>query len=233
MSITLAQLKTQARQRADLEDNDFVTDSELTGYINNSLAELYDLLIAAYDGDYYIESVDFTTTSGVENYALPNGTNYSAAKAIYKLKGVDAKIVGNSWFSLKPFNFNERNRNSDYSWGLLNGPTVRYRMVGSNLRFNPAPNSAIQVRVWYVPVAPVLTADSDTFEDLNAWSEYVVIDAAIKCKIKEDLDFQALQLQKESIAKRIREMAQNRDAGKPESISDVYAENDDYYFSKA
>lgn len=233
MSTTLLELRNQARQRADLENSQYVTDTELNGYINNSIAELQDLLIAAYDSDYYIEQITFNTVAKQTDYPLPDGILYSAAKSFYKLKGVDAKILSSNYFALRPFNFNERNRNEDYAWGFLNGPDVRYRMVGNNLRFSPAPDSALPIRLWYIPLADKLVADSDILKDLNAYSEYVVVDAAIKCRIKEELEIATLEGVKVALSKRISEMAQNRDAGQPESISDIYAENDDYYFYRS
>jgi len=232
MTVTLLQLRTLARQRADLENSQYVTDSELNGYINNSVAELYDLLIGCYDSDYFIESIEFNSVPGQNDYQLPNGTLYSGAKPFYKLRGVDAKINTSNYFTLRPFNFNERNRNEDFAWSTLNGPLVRYRLVGDVLKFSPIPDGIRPVRVWYIPLAPILSSDSDTLKDLNAYHEYVVVDAAIKCRIKEELEIQTLLVVKEQLKKRIETMAQNRDAGNPESVSDIYAENNDYWFFK-
>lgn len=232
MTVTLSELIAQTRQRADLENSDFVTDAEMTQYINGSIAELQDLLVAT-NQDYYIESYTFNTVANQADYPLPDGTLYSGAKPFYMLKGVDVRIVGSNYFALRPFNFNERNRNEDYAWGFLNGPTIRYRMVGDNLRFSPFPEGVYPVRVWYVPLATKLVAGTDTLKDLNQYSEYVVIDAAIKCRVKEELDTVALDAQKAQMVKRITEMAANRDVGQPESVSDIYAENDDYYFYRS
>lgn len=225
MTITLEELRTKARQRADLETSQYVTDEELNGLINDSIAELHDLLVGSYGNDYYIETYTFNTVANQADYTLPAD--------FYKLKGVDAKLTASNWFSLRPFNFNERNRNEDYAWGFLNGPTVRYRMVGENLRFSPVPDGVIQCRMWYIPLAEKLVADTDVLKDLNAYSEYVVIDAAIKMRVKEELDTVALDKQKMDMKKRIEDMAQNRDAEQPESISDIYAENNDYYYYRS
>lgn len=232
MGITLAQLKQRARERADAE-NSTHTDpgAELTSYVNSSIAELYDLLVGAYQ-DYYIENVSFATTIGTDSYALPNGTSYSAARSFYKLMGVDAQINGNSWASLRPFNFNERNRNDDISWSLINGPTIRYRLVGNNLKFSPVPDAAVNVKLWYIPVAPILVDETDEFDDLNQYAEYVITDVAIKIMQKEESDVSVLAAQKLDIRQRIEAMAQNRDAGQPESVSDIYAENDEYWFTR-
>jgi hypothetical protein len=227
MTITLAQLRTGARQRADMENSEFITDSELTNYVNSEIAELKDLLISAYDSDYDLQSVTFSTANGTSTYALPNGTNYSAAPAFYKLRGVDAQI-GSEWKTLSPFNFNERNKNAESAWDEFCDP--RYRLAGSNLMFSPAPTGVYSVKLWYIPVATKLSADGDTLDDLNQYSEYVMVGAAIKMLIKEESDPTVLMAQKAALAQRIVTMAQNRDAGGSEAVSDVYAENSNPYF---
>lgn len=226
MSITLGELKTQSRFRANMENSQFITDLELTTYINASVAELQDLLISTYGTQYYTINTLFTTVGQQKDYALD-----TVAPNMYKLEGVDAKINSSDFFTLRPFNFNERNRNDSFSsWGLLTGPTIRYRLVGSNLSFSPAPDGAYQIKVWYIPFAPKLSSDADSLADYNQYAEYVIVDAAIKMMQKEESDVQVLLVQKAALIKRIVEMAQNRDAGQPESISDIYAENNDYYF---
>lgn len=233
MSITLEELKQRSRERADAEnDNHVDSGGELTSYINSSIAELQDLLIQTYE-DYFVRSLTFTTSNGVESYALPNGTNYSAAPAFYKLNGVDAKVSGDKFSSLRPFNFNERNLNHDISWGLSQGPNIRYRMLGANLIFSPAPNAAYEIKLWYTPVATKLVADADVYEDQNQFYEYVITDVAIKIMQKGEQDVSVLAAQKLDLRARIVGMASNRDSGQPESISDIHAENDEYWFTRS
>jgi hypothetical protein len=223
MSVSLLQLKERSRQRADMESSDFVSDSELTSYINSSLAELYDLLVAAYGEDYFLaDPFSITTAVSTSDYALPED--------FYKLKGVDCKISGNEWYSLRPFNFNERNRNADVVWGLVGGPNIRYRIMGSKIKFSPLPDGQYPIQLWYVPLAPTLVDDADEFNDVNKFSEYVVVDAAIKMLQKEESDVSVLMAQKEALKRRLEVMAENRDAGQPESVSDIYAENDQAWF---
>lgn len=217
MSITLAQLKSQSRDRADMTNSQFVSDSELVNYINGSIAELHDLLIAAYDNDYYITEYTFNTVSGTDSYALPND--------FYKLRGIDSKIGTDQWFTLQPFNFNERNSKNDLVAYLAYGNNFRYRIIGSEVVFSPVPQGIYNIKLWYIPVATKLTSDSDTLNDINQFSEYVIVDAAIKMANKEEADVSVLAAQKAELKRRIEVMAQNRNADKSESISDVYAEN--------
>jgi hypothetical protein len=217
--ITLAELRTQCRERADMVESQFVTDSELDNYINKSIAALHDLLIGAYNEEYFMEQFDFTST-GTITRALPAD--------FYKLRGVDV-YSGGYWCSVKRFNFNRRNAQS-FTANLLGLSDLQYRLVGSNIRFNFAPDVGQQFRLFYHPVAPVLTDPTDEYDDANQYAEFVIVDVAIKMLNKEESDTQVLVLERQAVEKRIVSMAQNRDANEPESVSDIYAEQMDTYF---
>lgn len=226
MSITLAQLRLESRQRSDMTNSTFVTDSELNNYINNSIAELHDILVQSYGEDYYVSEASFTSTSNTASYAL---NTIISSGDFYKIKGIDAKLNKSDWFSLKPFNFNERNKNA--TTGLNGGIVqVRYRIVGSNIMFTPTPDAGTDIKLWYIPIAQTLVDDADIYNDLNKFSEYVIIDAAIKMMQKEESDVSVLLNQKQAIKRRIEEVANNRDAGSGDSVSDVHSENNSYYY---
>ena len=54
--VALNDLRLKARQRSDQVNSQFVTDSELDGYVNNSYSELYDIIVSRYDDDYFLTS---------------------------------------------------------------------------------------------------------------------------------------------------------------------------------
>ncbi len=60
-TITLAQLKTQARERADMENFEFVSAIELVTFLNNSYSKLYDILVSRFE-NYYTTSLEDATT---------------------------------------------------------------------------------------------------------------------------------------------------------------------------
>ena len=227
-------LVARVRQRADMEDNYFVSDLEVQTYINAGIAELHDILIQTYGQDYYITSSTFNTVANQDTYSISTevGTDF------YKLRGVDAQINGADYFTLEPFNFNERNLYQNWgSWNLLNLTNVRYRMVGGTIIFSPTPKAVTSVRVWYIPTAQQFSSttpatSTTTFDDINGYAEYVVIDAAIKCLQKEESDVQALMIQKQAMRKRIEDAASNRDAGSPLSVSDIYIANNEFWFTR-
>lgn len=235
-TMTLGQLMTAVRQRADMlpasytpstagNTNLFVSDAELISYINQSYFELYDLLVTLYE-DYYVASPLIIPTDGAtQQYPLPDGTLYSAAPAFYKLLGVDLGIGNNNnaWVTLRKFDFIDRNRyvypqlNSTYL-GVFN---LRYRLVGNTLTLIPTPSSGQYMRMWYIPRLTQLTATADTADGVSGWTEYMICDGAIKCGQKEETDVSVLLAQKQALIKRIEDSGMNRDAGMPDTISDT------------
>lgn len=64
-------------------------------------------------------------------------------------------------------------------------------------------------------------ADSTTIDGVSGWEEYIIVDAALKAMGKEESDVSLLAQQKMAMIKRLADMAENRDAGNPATVSDV------------
>lgn len=215
--VTFGEMKLRARQRADQVNSTFIKEPELEQYINDSITELYDVLVQKFGSDYYIKDFEFQTVQGVRDYDLPAD--------FYKLKGVDL-IRGQQDrdVTLKPFMFIERNKRSLFD-------NFRYRIVGSQISFLQ-PDTSRSIRLWYVPISERLVDDSDTFDGINGYEEYVIIDAAIKMLTKEESDTQVLMQQKMMMLQRIEEAADNRDEGQSDRVTDVRSiDLDDIYLA--
>ncbi len=220
--MSLLEIRTRAKQRSDMVNSQFVTDSEWNYYINQSYYELYDLLITAYE-DYYVAPRLLFTTTGSSSYPLPNGQNYSSAPAFYKMFGMDIGLDANTnaFVTLKKFSFIERNRYvfPQITSTLLGVFNLQYRVVGGNIMFIPTPAAGQPIGVWYFPRLNNLLQDTDIIDGISGWTEYVIVDAAIKALNKEESDTQALMLEKQMLKQRIESTATNRDAGQPDTIS--------------
>jgi hypothetical protein len=224
--MSLLELRETAKLHADMANSQFITNSEWDGYINQSAYELYDMLITTFD-DYAIAAPLTVNTNGsTSSYPLPNGTNYNAAPPFYKLVGVDLFLNAytNGWVTVQKFNFIDRNKyiypNSNSTiYGVAN---LSYRIMGNNIEFIPIPIGNQQFRVWYVPRMPSLIQDTDiTTIGVSGWLEYVIIRAAILALNKEESDTSLLASALVALKQRIEASAQNRDAGRPDTISDT------------
>ncbi len=214
-SVTLTTLILRAREHADMVTSTFVSDAEITRYLNAGLAKLHDIVIQRFGNNYYLTKEAFVTVAGTETVALPT--------TFYKMLGVDLTVGGNS-VTLLPFNFLERNavkNSATYSGG--GSPVPQYHLEPANMRLYPAPSSVMSGSYWFIPLRTVLSSGSDTVNFPGEWEEFAVLEAAIKCLAKEESDPSVLIMLRQEAEQRINASAENRDAGgPPQQIKDVY-----------
>jgi len=227
--VSLYDLRLQAQQRADRVGSNFVGLAEWNQYLNQSATELYDLLITVYEDYAFVGPYQITTDGTSQFYDLPNGSpahlmpDSSIAPAFYKLLGADLSMntSNNARVTLHKFDFIQRNRYvypsiTNTFLGVFN---VKYRILGTTIQFIPTPSAGQVLQLWYVPRLRTMLADTDVLESISGWSEYVIVDAAIKALQKEESDCTLLLAQKQMLKDRIESSAMNRDAGQPDTIS--------------
>ena len=223
-TITVATIKTRARQKADMVGSNFISDSELLAYVNEAYFSFYDLMVSRFE-DYNLgDPVSFTISSGTPYYTVDAD--------FYKLVGVDRSLGGGRWYPLRLTPWRSRNRyQTGFSqYGLY--PKVGYRLIGNKIRFTPEDQSPGDYRYWYIPLATALTDDADTIERYNGFEELVVIDTAIKMLAKEESDINYLLMERQRVENRIKDMAQQRDLseqGRIEEVDNGDFETEDYY----
>ena len=285
--VGLQELRVGVRRRADLENSDFCSDSEIDDYVNSAWCELYDILIQKYSETYFLKSSDVTTVSGTDSYDLPDD--------FYKVFGVDYKADNNDYIPLKRYRFTQRVRDSSYRRTTAD---TKYRVQGEEIFFIPTPDSAKTMRIWYIPNprliettsptvisrsstttwttspknfavgdfvklydfsavtgdyntvqkitavgAATITTDFDStgtsdptaygelcsmIDTYSSWDEYILVDAAMRVLVKEESDITPLLTQKNSLLRRIEMAASNRDAGEPQTVTDV-SDYDNFY----
>lgn len=221
--VTLASIKEQARQKSDQVNSKFVSDSELNGYVNASIKDLYDKLVQA--GEiYYLKSSNITTSVNIDTYDLPSD--------FYKLQGVDLVLAytvnpDTSWtvtnaLTMKPYSFAERNTFKYSPTIQLAGLNyLRYLIVNNQIKFAPIGTGTSYIQIWYAAVFQNLVNDTDTFDGINGWEEYVINDVAIKMMAKEESDVSILAAQKQLLIDRINEMKVYRDIGTSSRVDDL------------
>jgi len=232
---TLGQIRLAAQQRADRVNSNFVTKPEWNSFINQSMFELYDLLVTLYEDLYIATPVSFVSDGTTFLYPLPDGvTTFTnsltqttfVAPPFYKLVGMDLGLNLNNraWVTLNKFQFAERNdyifpNTNSAIYGVFNS---RYRLMGNKIEFIPTPTANQIFQVWYIPRITELLQDTDTTTvGISGWIDYVITKAAYYALTKEESDTTSLVMQLAALQKRIEESASNRDAGLPDKISNT------------
>lgn len=214
-SVPLSTLITRVRRRADIESATArFPDAEITDNLNESITELYDIIRMSWGDGYFRSSYVFTTSTAVDTYALPSD--------FLDLVSVDVQVSASDVVSARRFMESERNAAKSPLVGWLYGQPVFYQLQGNNIKFIPQPSAAYLVTINYVPTPTKLVGSSDTIDGVAGWEEYAVLDAAIKCLIKDESfeHIAILENRKAVIKGRIDALAPQRD-GQPERVQDV------------
>lgn len=216
-TVTLTTLRAQTRERADMVNSQFVTDTanSLDAMINAAAADLHDLLVRKFADNYMTKKANITTVANQNAYTLPTD--------FYHLLHIEI-LQGTKYYPLKRIELQNRNyyeHLSDWTYGTVEKP--RYFLSGpTTIDLEPKPTTTgTTIRLWYAPVLAEMVAGSDTVAFPNKYEEHIVISAAIKCLNKEESDSTALQTELAQIEAKIDQDAENRNASSPQEAVDV------------
>lgn len=208
----------QARQRADQVGSQFVTDAEALDYLKLGYQNFYDLVVQS-NNTYYVNSVDINLISGQQDYALPAD--------FYKLLGMDLLATVGAPVTLRPFQWNERNRYKYAGLTTMAGPVYRYNLLGSKVRFTPIPGTGL-IKVYYTPLAvlpTLLTSNLDTM----GFDEFMILSVALKMLAKEESDTTLLTAELAAQRERVQAMLADQDSSFPKTVIDIDSINDNLY----
>lgn len=208
------------RSRADIPSETFVANSTLNTWIDQSIADLHDTILAV-NPDYYLSNSLVNIASGTGRYALPSD--------FYKLRGFDLKESDGNWYETRQFNWESRNARQNATGRMC----TRYRVMGGYLELRPKPGwtQTSGGNIWYIPAPSALSADNSTYDGIAGWEEAVILDVCIKCAAKEESDASTFMAQKSAVIDRIRHLALHRTESDPDRVRDVSAENDSYFYT--
>ncbi len=211
-TFTLAEIRTRVRETSDMEGMDTTTghidDTELDGYINQSFSKLYDILVQK--GIYQYETTNDFTGTGVATYSLP-ADFYAPGSVFY----VDSERLN----PIKEIQLSEIHL---YKTTAVNRSSA-YRVHGSVIEFYPPPSGGTY-RMYYAPAYTTLSADGDTVDGVNGWEEFIVLDSAVKCLMKENSPSDDLLRERQMLLDRVDAMAKNKRQG-PFRIVDTEVHN--------
>lgn len=219
---SLGYLRLQAQERADMVNSQFVSTTEWNRLITQSCKALYDMLITAYESEYYLQNTFTWTLDGSDQlYPLP-ADFYKSFLVEVALNPGDP----NSWVTLRRYQRIQQNLfNYPNVFSMYGVTNLRYRFTGNNIQFVPISQAGNTVRCWYAPRPRSLVADTDIFDGISGWEDYAIVRAAIKARIKEESDTTDLKAELADLQLRIDAVAESRDVQEPETVSDSKRRN--------
>lgn len=196
-----SEIQDKIQADLDLEDETFITDAEMLGYMNEAIDEAEAEIQSEYE-DYFLARTTVTLVSGTEGYALPT-TIYAnkIRRVIYRNGSIIYTIP----------RLKDSSKFETYTQGLVNlpsGDAARYSYFLENsvagaptIVFTPLPQeSGAYITIWHYRNANRLVNDSDVC-DIPEFVSFVIQFVKVRCYEKENhpslpLAVQALQAQR-------------------------------------
>lgn len=212
---TLLELRTGSRQRADLEeDGNVIDDVEANDYVNESVAELWDLVVEGDGAQLFAKNAPILTKTGDNSYILPSD--------FYKLVSVSYS-TGGEYVQGQPFD------SAETAVVAANPPTPENFVYSLRLGtlaledhiFTFPALDEDKLAVVYIPESPILSADTDSVDGINYFHSFVMYSAASKMVDKVGLDSTHLLLRLRRLEERIRHHIRTLDGHYPAVIREV------------
>lgn len=215
---TLAELRTEVRQTADMVNSTFVTDAEIDRQINLALRRLYWRLVRARGSQFYKTSTTINTTANLPVILIGQ---------MMQLLGLDVTISGQAREILPLPDWSKRHDFQNVS-GWNTGSNIYYEFYGGNSAYLwPTPTAAHTVTIWYVPDPTELTADGDTADEAIGFEKWITLSVAMYCRMKEESDFMDLAAERDLLQQEIDSILPSTvDAVRPRVIRDVRRRRD-------
>lgn len=224
---TDAQLISEVRDRSDLGDSLFRTDTQIRRYLNEANRQLTSKLLAIHGADYLTTSGTINTVAGTALYDLPDDC--------FKAKFFRVTIGGRRVEIPRATTDEIDKDDSSAGWeSVVSRP--KHRIQGIQVRFIPTPLAAHAVTVHYIHTAIAFDGADDSAIDeladnsdyLNSYwnfEEWIVLKAAIKVKHDQEEDSSQLVYELNELWSDIEKIADDRTDTEPEKIRD----RDSYY----
>lgn len=218
----LSQLRTSARRYADMEDSEFVTDSEVDAYLNLGVRHLWALLFQN-DIDRFVTNTELVTVTGTREYTLAD--NFLVMRLVEVLQASGSEDA----YPIQAYNLSEGHTSNTGLFGsaFTDGEHLRYAVYGQStagdgtrIRFDPDP-AGRTFRLWYVAAPETLAADGDLFDGVLGWEEWVTLWAAEQMMLKEESDPTFLIRKRQEVTKLVQHVAGSRDVGSAHRVARV------------
>ena len=217
--LNLDELISTVRSKADLEKSDFITDGEITRYLNLGYSHLYNMIVDT--------NRDFFLT-----YKAFKKPNYVVQLPVdcYKLRALDYYIYDKFFVSAIPVGFQERQKEQydfdrPYTFSNRFEDPIRYNLRGRELKIYAGDEFFTDMNfvLWYIP-KPQKVGEGAVLP--LGWERYIIHSACMDVRNKQDTstrEFERLVMRdKEDILS----ACQKRDYSGSETIQDVYADDE-------
>lgn len=193
-AVALSALRARVRKEADAGPDTTTgrhTNADINGMINRSWQDLRSFVCANCGGlaEAYLKATTPTTMTVGPLSGYSFGTIPLPADCV-EIHGIDLNVTTNDVRSLEPVSWKDRNLYRDL-WGSGNGIPMGFSIYNIGVEaaaavtagviaILPAPDRGYTYSIWYVPKWTDVANDTDVFDGVAGWENWVVWDCVVK-----------------------------------------------------
>jgi hypothetical protein len=189
------------REDSDNENDNSIEDQTWLRWVNDAISETYGILVEAFQ-QYNVTPVDFTLTTSPD-YDLSDA-NPEMASGFFKEVGVNWYPIGRTLdpVALDPL---------DTFTGRDRARGRRFFISGQTLTIYPRRDFQGDYTLLYTPDPPVLAGPDEKIpREMVRWRELIVVNGAIRAKIKKEQVTTELEARLSTLRKRVEVEASQR-----------------------
>lgn len=218
----MSDIIAEVRDLADMENTDFVTDTEITAYVNDARREAWQILAESYE-DWYITAYDFATVAGTRDYSLPS--DFIRLRKVFWVR--DKSTSSEREYPLRRVTWDATD-----SRDWAGDKPDRFMLRGSNIRLFPLVEAVYNYRIYYSAAPAALTSASTSVEWEYGLDRFCVWDAVVRCLIKEKSDVTDARAERDRHWALALKSADNRDASEPRRTQEVMYRDDSEWWER-
>lgn len=188
-NVTRGELRERLEKLCDIEGNNHISGFEKNEILNSAISEFWDRICNTGISEKYVKVLSFNAVSGQLEYPIEDMFDVEEPNDFYRIHQL--YVVENTT--------------------QLRSLT---RKAPSELLEFKAPQSSVPMKLYYIPIAPVIqndiedytTGDSDEIDGINGWEEFILLVAACRIKFKRDEDYSHFDKRKRELGQRIDSM---------------------------
>ncbi len=174
---SLVNLRADVRYHSDIQGFTIRhTDANLTRLINQSIQQFREN-VSSEGITHYLTSHTATLSAGsTSGYPFRILDLSAVSPNLVRLFSIWVECDDNNWLPLRSVDFTEA---PNYQWNDDSAgqiPEAYANITTYTFAILPAPGYAMAYRAWYLPVFTDLSADSDTFDGIAGWEDWLVWD---------------------------------------------------------
>lgn len=218
---TWSTIKARVKRELDLEDEDFIDDTELLYFCNRAINNAESMILNLSE-DYFLTKDTLTLVDGQQEYDLPTGIYAQKIRKIIYSNGAKKFLIRRikrlEETALILYDY-------DYKYVITNSLAS-----GLKITFYPTPNeSGAYVTIWHLRNAREITADADEI-DIPEAEDYITQYIRDMCINKERMTpdapkSQALQEQERLLIESLTERVPDEDTVPEMDLSFYYGVN--------